>query len=74
MVRPYVFRRVKLLSTGEAISVKSESQFAGAVRNVIWEDIEVSATHAGELMDAVKEIHTIFWATKGRDIAWYTAS
>ncbi|MDE0882771.1 MAG: superoxide dismutase, Ni [Myxococcota bacterium] len=36
--------------------------------------VEVSATHAGELMDAVKEIHTIFWATKGRDIAWYTAS
>ncbi len=36
--------------------------------------VEVSAVHAGELMDAVKEIHEIFWATKGRDIAWYTAS
>lgn len=36
--------------------------------------VEVSATHAQELMDAVEEIHKIFWATKGRDIAWYTAS
>ena len=36
--------------------------------------VEVSAQHAQELMDAVREIHTIFWATKGRDIAWYTAS
>ena len=36
--------------------------------------VEVSVEHAGELMDAIKEIHTIFWATKGRDVSWYTAS
>ncbi len=36
--------------------------------------VEVSAVHAQELMDAIKEIHEIFWATKGRDVAWYTAS
>lgn len=36
--------------------------------------VEVSAQHAQELMDAVKEIHELFWATKGRDVAWYTAS
>ena len=36
--------------------------------------VEVSAQHAQELMDAVKEIHTIFWATKGRTVDWYTAS
>jgi len=36
--------------------------------------VEVSAQHAQELMDAVQEIHQIFWATKDRDIAWYTAS
>lgn len=36
--------------------------------------VEVSAQHAGELMDAVKEIHELFWATKNREIAWYTAS
>ncbi len=35
--------------------------------------VEVSAVHAQELMDAIKEIHDIFWATKGRDVAWYTA-
>ena len=36
--------------------------------------VEVSAVHAAELMEAVEEIHTIFWATKGRDVTWYTAS
>ena len=36
--------------------------------------VEVSVQHAGELMDAIKEIHTIFWATKGRNVEWYTAS
>ena len=36
--------------------------------------VEVNLEHAQELMDAIKEIHTIFWATKGRDVPWYTAS
>jgi nickel superoxide dismutase len=36
--------------------------------------VEVSLEHANELMDAVKEIHEMFWATKDRDVAWYTAS
>ena len=36
--------------------------------------VEVSIEHANELMDAIKEIHTIFWATKGRDVTYYTAS
>ncbi len=36
--------------------------------------VEVSAEHADELMDAIREIHEIFWATKGREVAWYTAS
>ena len=36
--------------------------------------VEVSAQHAAELMDAIKEIHEIFWKTKGREVAWYTAS
>jgi len=36
--------------------------------------VEVSETHCGELMDAIKEIHEIFWATKGRDVPYYTAS
>jgi nickel superoxide dismutase len=36
--------------------------------------VEVSETHCGELMDAIKEIHEIFWATKGRDVPYYSAS
>jgi nickel superoxide dismutase len=36
--------------------------------------VEVSQQHAEELMAAVEKIHNIFWATKGRDVAWYTAS
>ena len=36
--------------------------------------VEVSIEHATELMNAIKEIHEIFWATKGRDVPWYTAS
>jgi nickel superoxide dismutase len=35
---------------------------------------EVNLDAANELLDNVKQIHEIFWATKGRDIAWYTAS
>jgi len=36
--------------------------------------VEVNLEHAEELMAAIKEIHEIFWATKGRDVPWYTAS
>jgi len=36
--------------------------------------VHVSAKAADELMDAIQEIHTIFWATKNRDVTWYTAS
>ena len=36
--------------------------------------VEVSLEHAQELMAAIKEIHEIFWATKGREVPWYTAS
>ncbi len=36
--------------------------------------VEVSLTHAQELMAAVEEIHNIFWATKKRDVTYYTAS
>jgi nickel superoxide dismutase len=35
---------------------------------------EVSLEHAQELMDAIKRVHEIFWETKGKDVAWYTAS
>ncbi len=36
--------------------------------------VEVSLEHANELMEAVQEIHKIFWATKNRDVEYYTAS
>ena len=36
--------------------------------------VEVSLEHATEMMDAIKEIHGIFWSSKDRDVAWYTAS
>ena len=36
--------------------------------------VEVSVTHAQELMDAIEEIHNIFWATKNREVTYYTAS
>jgi nickel superoxide dismutase len=34
--------------------------------------VEVSLQHANELVEAIKEIHEIFWATKGKEVAWYT--
>ena len=36
--------------------------------------VEVSLEHANELMAAIEEIHNIFWATKNRDVDYYTAS
>ena len=36
--------------------------------------VEVNLDHANELMAAIEDIHNIFWATKGRDVAYYTAS
>ncbi|NEO91611.1 MAG: superoxide dismutase, Ni [Moorea sp. SIO3G5] len=36
--------------------------------------VEVSLEHANELLDAVENIHKMFWATKNRDIVWYKAS
>jgi nickel superoxide dismutase len=35
---------------------------------------KVSLEDANALMDNIEKIHEIFWATKKRDIAWYTAS
>jgi len=35
---------------------------------------EVSKEHAEELMDAIKKIHEMFWDSKGKDVAWFTAS
>ena len=36
--------------------------------------VEVSAVHAQELMDAIEDIHSMFWAAKGREVSWIRAS
>ncbi len=36
--------------------------------------VEVSLEHAEELMEAVKQVHNIFWETKGKKVDWFTAS
>jgi nickel superoxide dismutase len=37
--------------------------------------VEVSVQHATELIDAIQQIHQMFWATKNRDdVQWYKAS
>ncbi len=36
--------------------------------------VEVSEEHANELMAAIEEIHNIFWASKSREVEYYTAS
>ena len=35
---------------------------------------EVSLEHAEGLMAAIEDIHGIFWSTKNREVAYYTAS
>lgn len=35
--------------------------------------VEVSETHAKELVEMVKKIHDMFWKSKGRDVSWYLA-
>ncbi|MBX2802073.1 MAG: superoxide dismutase, Ni [Myxococcales bacterium] len=35
--------------------------------------VEVSATHADELMAAIEQIHNLFWSTKGRSVPWTLA-
>lgn len=35
---------------------------------------EVNEDAANDLMAAIEDIHNIFWATKGRDVTYYTAS
>ena len=36
--------------------------------------VEVSLEKAEELMEVINKIHTIFWATKDREVAYYTAT
>ena len=48
------------------------------LHNIFWQaaklcsacKVEVSEVHAQELMDAVEEIHHLFWKAKGREVPW----
>ncbi len=52
------------------------------LHNVIWETTKllshckqhVDLDAANQLMDKMRQIHDIFWATKGRDVTFYVAS
>ena len=45
-----------------------------AAKNLSACKVECSIAHCEQLMADVKKIHEIFWATKGRNIEWFTAS
>ena len=36
--------------------------------------VEVSLEKAEELLETINQVHTIFWATKDRDVPYYTAT
>jgi nickel superoxide dismutase len=52
------------------------------LHDIIWKatklcssvKVEVNLAHAEEMMETIEKIHNIFWATKGRDVPYYTAS
>jgi nickel superoxide dismutase len=48
--------------------------FWKAAKECSYAKVELSLHHAEALMGHIEKIHTIFWATKGRDVAYYTAS
>ncbi|MFT5429808.1 MAG: nickel superoxide dismutase [Myxococcota bacterium] len=47
--------------------------FWNAAKECSHAKVELSLGHAEQLMTYIEEIHNIFWATKGRDVAYYTS-
>ena len=45
-----------------------------ASKELSYAKVECSLHHAENVMNYVQQIHELFWKTKNRDIAWYTAS
>lgn len=45
-----------------------------ATKELSYAKVECSLHHAENVMSYIKQIHELFWKTKNRDIAWYTAS
>ncbi|MFT4626368.1 MAG: nickel superoxide dismutase, partial [Myxococcota bacterium] len=48
--------------------------FWKAAKECSYAKVELSLHHAEALMGHIEKIHGIFWATKGRDVPYYTAS
>ena len=48
--------------------------FWNATKECSYVKVELSLEHAENLMKHIEKIHGIFWSTKGRDVAYYTAS
>jgi len=52
------------------------------LHNIFWKatklcstcKVEACVEHATELLATIEKIHGMFWSTKGRDVAWVTAS
>jgi len=47
--------------------------FWKATKECSYAKQEVSVVHAQNVLDACERVHTIFWATKGRDVQFYTS-
>lgn len=45
-----------------------------AAKECSYAKVECSLEHAQNLMGHIEKIHEIFWATKGREVTYYTAS
>ncbi len=45
-----------------------------AAKECSYAKVELSLHHAEALMGHIETIHSIFWATKNRDVGYYTAS
>jgi hypothetical protein len=41
--------------------------------NISVSALNVNESETAELLETVNQMHEIFWKTKKRDIAWYTA-
>ncbi|MEL6344583.1 MAG: superoxide dismutase, Ni [Myxococcota bacterium] len=48
--------------------------FWKATKECSYAKVEVSLQHAEKVMEYIEQIHKMFWATKNRDVVYYTAS
>ncbi len=48
--------------------------FWNATKECSYAKVELSLQHAENVMAHIEKIHNIFWASKGREVAYYTAS